>query len=387
MQKKSIRPLIAWALYDWGNSAFSAIIQTFVFASYFTLQIATEPTAGAVQWGWTNGIAGLIIALIAPLIGAIGDKHGYRKYWIGGFTLLCVATTALLYYQTAVHTTLLLVGLAIVGAEGSFIFYNALLPNLVESNAIGRWSGWGWALGYAGGLASLCLAFFLNERNAFLFCAGWYAIFSLPLFLFVPEPKKRNPAPIKLSEIEKPILRFIIARLFYINGLTTLFAFAGVYAAVVHEMQAEEIILFGIVLNISAAIGAALFAWVDDKIGSLKLILISLAGLTIGSGFILLSGNLIIFWIAASLTGLFVGPIQAASRSYMAHLAPAEKRNEMFGFFALSGKATAFIGPLTVGWLTHLTGSIQIGMSSLLLFFLMGYWILQKPQEDLPFRK
>lgn len=410
-QRISSRALISWALYDWGNSAFSAIIQTFVFAAYFTQHVAPNETSGAAQWGFINGLAALAVAISAPILGCIVDQGKRRKAWIAVFTYLCIITTAFLWMVTPdpsnVVFALVVVGIAITSSELAFVFYNAMLPALTTPDKIGRWSGWGWSLGYAGGVSCLILALFAfingknswfdlnndpsaNIRATFLLVAIWYFIFSLPMFIFTPDTSGKGKNIYQalrdgfrelrntLLEIRnyRQIVRFLIARMFYVDGLTTLFAFGGVYAATAVGMNTQQILLFGIALHITSGIGAAAFAWLDDLIGGKRLILISLVGLTVPTTILLFFPTPNLFWTMGLILGLFVGPVQSASRSLMARMAPKHLRNEMFGFFALSGKATAFLGPLLVGWLILMTGSHQVGMSVIVVFYLIGFALM-----------
>lgn len=399
--------LVAWAFYDWANSSYAAVIQTFIFAAYFTRSVASNEVIGSSQWGMTVSFAGLFVALTGPILGALADAGGNRKKWLAILTAFCVLSTASLWWvlptPSSVPLALTLVILSTVTTEFCYIFYNAMLPDLVPSSHIGRWSGWGWSLGYVGGMLSLLVALWLvtsdhlawipldhssaaHIRATFVLCALWYFVFSLPLFLFTPETRERHRSAKRVirqglkqlwetfTHIRKYsyMVRFLIARLFYIDGLTTLFAYGGVYAAGVFGLSAHEVIVFGITLNVFAGIGSAIGAFVDDFFGSRNTILASLIGLTSFSIAILLVKEERLFWIFGVCIGLFVGPVQASSRSLMARLAPEHMRTEMFGFFAFSGKATAFVGPAFVAWVTYLTQSQRLGMSTIVLFFLFG---------------
>jgi UMF1 family MFS transporter len=399
--------LLAWAMYDWANQAYGALIQTFVFAVYFTQAVAENPTVGTARWGTMLGISGLIVAVGAPILGAIADQSGRRKPWIIGFTLLCIVATAFLWFVQPstdhILLALVLVGLATIGSEIGLVFYNSLLPQLVPADRIGRWSGWSWSLGYAGGIASLATALVLfiwpqsgeaeageHVRATALLAACWYLLFSLPLFVLTPDGA-RCAKPLAhmvrdgmrqlnrtVREIRKygPIVRFLVAHMLYIDGLGTLFAFGGIYAAGTFGMAGEEVLIFGIALNVTAGIGAFGFAWVDDRIGSKPTILISLAGLIVAGTLILLTDSVVLFWTLSLMLGVFIGPAQAAGRSLMAHMAPRELQNQMFGLFALSGKATAFVGPLLVGWITYWAGSQRVGMVTVVVFFVLGLAIM-----------
>jgi UMF1 family MFS transporter len=398
--------LVAWAFYDWANSAFAAMIQTFVFAAYFTRQVAADETLGTALWGNVTAAAGLLVAFGGPVLGALADQGGRRKPWILGFTILATAATALLWFvkpgPDSVPLALVLVGLGIVGAEFAVVFYNAMLPDLAPPQSLGRWSGWGWALGYAGGVACLVIALLgfvgadawfgisreaaEHVRATFVLTAAWFLVFSIPFFLFTPDlARQRKPMAtavrdgfaqladsIRHVRRYATILRFLVARMIYIDGLATIFAFGGVYAAGTFDMTESEVLTFGIALNVTAGLGALAFAWLDDHAGSRTTILISLAGLLACGAAILIVDSRVLFWTFGMCLGIFVGPVQAASRSYLARVAPPELRTEMFGLFALSGKATAFVGPLLVGWVTFAANSQRAGMATILFFFAAG---------------
>lgn len=403
--------LVSWALFDWANSAYSTVIQTFLFAAYFTRQVAVNETVGTEQWGYTVGVAGLFVALTGPVLGAMADRSGRRKPWLAAFTLLCVGATCLMGLVRPdsgdVFFAMILLALGIIGVEEGAIFYNSMLADLTPRDRIGRWSGWGWGLGYAGGLACLVVALFGIVENPYAgkLLAGveagpvravfplvgiWFLVFSLPLFFVTPDRPSRGLSPLQaarqgLRQLSgtlrkvgryRPLIRFLVARMIYIDGLATVFALGGVYAAGTFDMTERDILMFGIAMNVFAGLGAASFAWLDDRLGSRRTILLSLIGLIVGGVAILVVEAVFWFWVFAFLLGVFVGPVQASSRSYLARLAPESLRSEMFGLYALSGKATAFVGPPLVGWLTALTGSQRIGMGTVVLFFLVGFGLM-----------
>ena len=403
---KSLRALRSWALYDWANSGFAALVQTFVFAAYFTKAVAENETMGTAQWGNMMGVAGLIIGIGGPILGAVADRSGRRKPWLGLFTGVCIAATFLLWFvqpdASYIWLGLILAGIGTIGSEYSMIFYNSMLPDLAEPKNIGRWSGWGWGLGYAGGLILLIIALYgfvqppgwfgmpreeaMHIRAVMPLTALWYLIFCLPIFLYSPDtPSTGVPFRQAVSEAftqirdsirhirdYRGIAIFLLARMFYNDGLTTMFAFGGIYAAATFGMSPSEVILFGIGLNVTAGLGAASFAWLDDWLGPRKTILFSLIGLIIPGAAILLVTDKTLFWIFGLAIGIFVGPVQASSRSYLAHAAPAELRTEMFGLLALSGKLTSFIGPFLVGWITLTSGNQRVGMASVIGLFVLG---------------
>ncbi len=411
------RGRFAWALYDWANSAFSAVIVTFVFATYFSQGIAVDPVTGTAQWGWAMTISALIAAFLGPTLGAVADAGGRRKPWIFAFTWLCVITTALLWFSAPspdwVLYTLVLIVIASLGLDMAGVFYNAMLNDLAPPERLGRLSGWAWGLGYFGGLSCLVIALFafvqtdtplfgLNKdvaehvRATGPLVAVWLALFSLPLFLLTPDRPAAGGSVWgavtqglgrlrrTLSNIGRyrTVARFLLARMLYIDGLNTLFAFGGIYAAGTFGMELADVITFGILLNVTGGIGAFAFAWLDDFLGPKKVILIALIGLMFCGLAAVITTSVTVFWIIGGLLGLFVGPTQAASRTLMAKLAPLDQQTQMFGLYALSGKVTAFLGPFILGTVTLWADSQRAGMATILIFFIAGFillWRLQTP--------
>jgi UMF1 family MFS transporter len=404
-------------LYDWGNSAYWTVIQTFIFPPYFTQEIAADQESGSRLWGTTLGIAGLLVSIGAPFLGAAADQTGRRKPWIGLFTLLTILSISFLWFVEPspdfLWPAMLLVGAGTITFECASVFYNAMLPCLAPTSRIGRWSGLGWSAGYAGGLACLLLAgllFLMPEQLPFgldrdrgghirataLLVAAWYLIFALPLFVFTPDVPASGKGlrrvmkdgygqllgMIKEVRPYRGIVRFLIAMMIYLNGLVALFAFGGIYAATVFGMSEGEIVTFGLALNVAALLGSAGFGWIDDRIGGKQTILLSLAGLALSMAAVLLVESHPLFWTFGLLLGIFVGPAQASSRSYLSRMAPESLRNQMFGLQALAGKVTAFLGPLAVGWTTDWTGSHRLGMSTILVFVVVGFLLMLKAPSD-----
>ncbi|MBT6883757.1 MAG: MFS transporter [Rhodospirillaceae bacterium] len=401
------RGRVAWCLYDWANSAFPTVITTFVFAAYFTKGVAVDEISGTSQWGYAMSLSALAVAVAGPILGSVADHGGRRKLWLAGFTLIAAAGAAMLWTilpdaAYIVHA-LFWVALANFAFEMGMVFYNAMLADLAPANRLGRWSGWGWGLGYAGGLICLGLVLVgfvqadtpwfglqrsLSEelRVTGPFVGIWMIIFALPLFVFTPDKPSTGKSfgaaltdgmatlwrTFKELKNYAVAARFLVARMIYTDGLNTLFAFGGIYAAGTFGMSFEELIIFGIAMNLTAGLGAFGFAWIDDKIGSKQTILIAVAGLAVLGTTLLVVEGKTMFWVFGLPLGLFVGPAQAASRTMMAHLAPAEMRTEFFGLFALSGKATAFMGPALLAWATVAFNSQRAGMATIIVFFAVG---------------
>lgn len=409
--RASRRALAAWCLYDWANSAFPTVVVTFVFAAYFTEGVAADRDSGTAMWANGQSLSAILIAILSPCLGAIADRTGRRKPWILGFSLLCILATAGLWFVRPdpgyAMLAIVLVVLGNLGFELGITFYNALLPELVAKEWIGRLSGWAWGIGYAGGLSCLILSLMIfvqadpprfgldpaaaeHVRAVAPFAAAWMLLFIWPLFAFVRDVPRRGPSLLKavgeglqtlwhtLLRIRdyRDIARFLVANMIYIDGLNTLFSFGGIYAAGQFGMAIDEVLLFGILLNISAGLGAAGFAWLDDFLGAKPTILISLGALILLCSGILLVRDKTLFYGLGIGIGIFLGPAQAASRSLMARLAPADMRGEFFGLFALSGRVTSFLGPLLVGWVTYLAASQRVGMAMILPFFIIGALIL-----------
>ncbi|WP_424810502.1 MFS transporter [Roseococcus sp. YIM B11640] len=401
----------AWASYDWANSAFPTVVSTFVIAAYFTKGVAPDPVTGQVMWGWMQALVGLGIGLLSPLLGSIADAGGRRRAFLMVFTLLTAFFTAGIWFAQPqpgyVLWALVCVGLGTLAFEVGTVFYNAMLPGVTTRERLGRVSGIGWALGYAGGLACLvlCLALFVQPdpspfgldrasaehvRATALVVAAWVLIFGWPVLVLVPEaPGRRQGWGVAASEglrefvgllrglpRHPEILRFMIARIFYTDGLNVLFAFGAVYAAGVFHMGFEEILLFGIALNVTAGIGAFAGGYVEEWRGARATVMVALLLImAIGAG-MLLTESKTVFWVLGVGLGLLFGPAQAASRSLMAQLAPPDEVTGYFGLFALSGRATGFIGPALLALVTSTFASQRAGMAVVLVMLGLGAAIL-----------
>lgn len=396
------KAMLAYALYDWASSPVPTLHATFVFAVYFTT--AVMPDGGTTAWAWMTAFSAAIVAVISPFLGAAADRLGRRKVLlllasvIGGTSVS--ALWFILPHPAYAQLALILSGISIIAMETAFVFYNALLPGVAARDQVGRVSGFAWGAGYIGAILCLVLAlslFILPEQPRFELntemaehiritmplAAIWFGLFAIPFFLLVPEGPRTGDGFIPVLREgwaivrQTPgLLRFLIARMFYADALVTLFAFGGIYAAKVFGFSQTDVILFAIVLNITAGIGAMLGGFVDDRLGSLMTIRISLVAL-IGLGLAgLMAPTATIFWLAGSLLGIFIGPLQAASRSHALRLSPIGAEARVFGFMMLTGKATAFIGPLIYGWLVLQTGSERAGMVTVIGLLVLGIWLL-----------
>lgn len=409
------RAVFAWSLYDFANSSFTTLVVTFIYATYFTKGIAPDEITGTELWSQGITITALIVAVISPFAGALADRSGRRKVYLLLTTVVCVVSTACLFFPEAgeIYFALTLFVVANVCFEVANVFYNAFLPEIAPPSHIGRVSGYGWALGYVGGLGCLVvgLVAFVNPevpwfgfakageehiRATNLLVAVWYGLFSIPLFLFVKDrPRPAVPSGSNLyraavgqlkdtfQEIRrfKEIFQLLLARLIYNDGVITIFAFGGIYAQGTFGFTTEEIIIFGIGLNIAAGLGAAVFGILDDRMGGKRTIMITLVGLFAATLLAVLAENRTLFWIAGLAVGLLSGPNQAASRSLLGRFTPREKENEFYGFFAFSGKFTAFLGPLLFGFLTAAFASQRAGVAVVMVFFIVGALLLTRVDE------
>jgi UMF1 family MFS transporter len=405
------RALFSWCLFDWANSPFPTVVVTFVFAAYFSQGIVGDAVRGMAMWGYAMAASGLAVAFLGPLCGAVADTGGRRKPWLAVCSIVTMAGACALWYAAPDPSNAIWVLVCVAVANGAFelgmVFYNAMLPALAARERIGRLSGWGWALGYGGGLACLAIALFgfvqadpppfgldaaqaEEVRIVAPLAALWFAAFGWPLFVFVADPPRTGKPFARVfgegvallagtlrgwREI-RPILRFLIARMLYTDGLNTLFFFGGMYASDTFGMPLERVLLFGIMLNVTAGLGAAGFAWVDDFLGAKRTLVIVLTGLIVTTTAAIAAPDEAWLWAAALGLGIFVGPAQSASRSMMARMAPPGRHAEMFGLYALSGRVTAFAGPLLVGWITLVTGSQRAGMAVIIVFLLAGLALL-----------
>jgi UMF1 family MFS transporter len=299
--------------------------------------------------------------------------------------------------------------------EFGIVFNNAMLPDLVPGTRVGRWSGWAWSIGYFGGLVALAIALVafvqtdsplsgLDKENAEHvrvvgpLVAVWFAIFAWPLFAYTPDrPSSRIGARAAvvqgLSNLARTLrnvgaygdaARFLLARMIYNDGLTIVFAIGAIFAADNFGMDEEGIIVFGIVLNVTAGLGALGFAWIDDWIGPKRTVVIALAALIVTGIFALVITEVTWFWVVAAAFGTFMGPAQAASRSLMARLAPPEIRTELFGLYAFSGKATAFVGVLVAGAVLDITDNQRAGLATAVVFLAVGLGVLLSVREPQP---
>ena len=439
--------VISWIFFDWAAQPYFTLITTFVFAPYFATHVAPNAAEGQALWGFATAAAGMAIALASPVLGAIADASGRRKPWIAGFGAMLVLGASLMWFGKPgdphmIPPLLFCYAIATVGVEFATVFNNAMMPTLVPPDRIGRLSGTGWATGYIGGIISLILVLgFLaanpeSGRTLFGFTplfgldpvshqgdriSGpltgiWFIVFVLPMFLLTPDYPARHPVRDALREglaelkqtlrelpSRKSLAAFLLANMIYTDGLVSLFAFGGIYAAGTFGWNTIQIGTFGIILAIAGTFGGWLGGKLDDALGSKRVIAGSMIVLLLAIVAILLVDKDTVLFVrvtppqpggalfasAAERAYLILGccigavgaPLQAASRSLLIRLAPKDRIAQYFGLFALTGKVTSFIGPLLIGIVTAATASQKAGMTVLVLFFVTGLALLARVRE------
>jgi len=439
--------VISWIFFDWAAQPYFTLITTFVFAPYFATHVASDPASGQSLWGFATAAAGLLIALLSPVLGAIADASGRRKPWIAAFGALLVIGSCLMWFGKpgdpgVIPPLLFAYGLATIGAEFATVFNNAMMPTLVPPDQIGRLSGTGWATGYVGGILSLILVLgFLaaspeTGRTLFGFTplfgldpvthqgdriSGpltgiWFIVFVLPMFLLTPDyPAKRRIGDALregLTELKqtlaelpqrKSLASFLLANMIYTDGLVSLFAFGGIYAAGTFGWNTIQIGSFGIILAIAGTFGAWLGGKLDDKLGpkrviagSMLLLLFAIVAILfvdkdrilfievappVPGGALFAASAERAYLLLGCLIGAAGGPLQAASRTLLIRLAPQDRIAQYFGLFALTGKVTSFVGPLLIGAITAVTASQKAGMAVLVLFFVAGLALLARVKD------
>jgi UMF1 family MFS transporter len=412
------RRIVAWAFWDWGSSAFNAVVTTFVFTVYLTSAQGfggtdhVSPLLGAGL-----AISGLVVALLAPVTGQRSDGSGRRKFWLGVNTAVTVLCIAGLYF-VAPSPVLLWLGIALLAVGTLFyelgnVNYYAMLVQVSTPRSVGKVSGFGWAMGYFGGIVLLLILYFgfihpdvglfgvtgadgLAVRVSMLIAAAWFALSALPLFFAVPE--YREPAGIAAREQvgffaayarlgrdiallwreSRRTLWFLIASAVFRDGLVGVFTFGGVLAAGTFGFSSGEVIIFAIAANVVAGLSTLLVGLLDDRVGPKPVIVVALAGLVVTGGivFALHDGGQIVFWTAGLVLCLFVGPAQSASRSFLARLVPAGREGELFGLYATTGRAATFLAPALFSLFIAIFGKQYWGILGIVLVLLVGLIIL-----------
>ena len=396
-----LREVWAWSMYDFANSAYTTVVITAVFGAYFVGVVAEGKAWATFAWTAALSVSYAAILITGPLVGAWADAHAAKKELLLATTAGCVIFTAALYYAgpgaVALSLALLVLSNYFFGAGENLIA--AFLPELASSQAMGRVSGWGWSFGYLGGLAALGLCLFFITSTAekpasetvpvtMLITAVFFALAALPTFLFLreratPQPRMESPwarvrDTLRHARQFRDLRRFLVCLLFYQAGITAVVALAAIYAEQAMKFTMQQTIMLILVVNVTAAIGAFGFGYLQDAIGHVRAVALTLAGwivMVLIAGFSQTSPS---FWLAANLAGLCMGSAQAAGRAVVGYLAPPARLAEFFGLWGLAVKAASIFGPLTYGAVTWMfAGNHRLAIFATGIYFVIGLVLLR----------
>jgi UMF1 family MFS transporter len=395
-----LRQVVAWVLYDFANSSFAAIVMGTVYAAYYAnAVVGNAGGAGDLWWGRVVAVSMAMVAVTSPFLGAVADLSGIRRPLFAAFTTLAVVSAALM---ATVAPGMVTWGFALgvlgnVGFEGALVYYNAWLPQLAPAGMQGRLSAWGFAVGYAGSLVALLVAYpFVHGGaygGAFLTTAALFAGFALPaMFLLPPAPGGGVPplaalraggealrAGIRTILATRELRRFFGAYFLYEDGVNTVIAFSAIFAAQTLGFPMDRLIVLYVVVQVSALLGALAWARPTDRLGPRRVVMITLcqwAVVVVAAYFVRTQAQ---FYAVAIIAGTGLGAVQAASRTLLTTLIPPGKEAQLFGFYALCGKSAAILGPLVFGGISHAAGGNQrLGILAIGSFFVIGLVLLSR---------
>ncbi|MFC6013122.1 MFS transporter [Nocardia lasii] len=421
--------VVAWGLWDWGSSAFQAVTLTFVFSVYLTEKVGDDlpgPISASAWLGWALAAAGLVVAVTAPVCGQYFDAVGSRKRALATLTALTVGAMSLMFFVHDDYHDLWL-GLALLAfASATFelagVPYNAMMRQVSTPDTVGRVSGFGWAMGYFGGIVLLliCYAGFLagdgdtrgllgmptdqglNVRLVIVLAALWFTVFALPVLFAVPELPRTGADPgaakvgflgsyrVLIRDVrelwgqDRHTVYFLLASAVFRDGLAGVFTFGGVLAVTVYGFAAADVLLFGIAANVVAGAAAIVAGRFDDRIGPKRVIVGSLVGM-IACGLVLLAvSGPMMFWIFGLALTVFVGPAQASARSFLARLAPPGREGQLFGLYTTTGRAVSFLAPALFGVFVAVFHADRAGIAGLLVVLVLGLLVLLPVRAPAP---
>src|SRR6195952_2507814 len=403
--------IVAWGVWDWGSAAFNAVIVTFIYSVYLTDAVGDDlpGSINANTWlGWSLGIAGFFIAVLAPVTGQRADAGGRRKRSLGIWTGLTVLSmVGLFWVKNDYHYLwlgLLLMGLGSIFFEFAAVSYNAMLHQVSTPENIGRVSAFGWSMGYFGGIVLLLICYVgfiapevgwfgvtstdgLKIRMVALFAAVWFAVSAIPVLLKVPEmPAQPSAKRVgffasygvlfrdlgELYRTSPQTVYFLGASALFRDGLAAVFTFGAVLAVTVYGIGPGDVLVFGVVANVVSAIGALTAGRIDDRTGPKAVIVASLLGMLVCCTALLLASGPTAFWVFGLGLCLFVGPAQSSSRTFLCRLAPPGREGELFGLYATTGRAVSFLAPMLVGVFTQVFASNRAGIVGILVVLAAG---------------
>lgn len=409
------RTVFAWSLWDWGSASFNAVVTTFVFSVYLTSSSFGPEAVTSARLGTALFIAGVIVAVLAPVIGQLTDAAGRRKTWLGINTAVVVAATALLVLVAPAEQYLLLglVLLAIgnVAFEFASVSYNAMLTQIATNQNVGKISGFGWGMGYLGGivlLAILLVGFIFpdtgwfgvtsedgwNIRIAMVISALWFGVFAIPVFFAVPElpAVPRNGRRLGILHAYREVGRsiadlwrnarqtlvFLVASAVFRDGLAGVFTFGGVIAALSFGFDSSTVIIFAIAANVVAGLATIVIGLFEDRLGGKNVMVVSILLMVVCAllVFVLNPLGTWVFWVFGLALCIFVGPVQSASRAFLARLIPAGREGEIFGLYATTGRAVSFLAPAAFTAAVAIGGAAIFGILGIALVLLLGLLLL-----------
>ena len=439
MEVSNKKRIWGWFFFDWASQPYNTLIITFIFAPYIK-ELMGDGVQAQAAWGFGVGAAGIIIAILAPILGAMADSSGKRMRWIWLFSILYVVGSFGLWTAAPdsfnLYAILAFFAIGMIGMEFATIFTNSMLPDLGPREDVGKLSGNGWAFGYVGGLIALATMLVLcaesaetgrtfvglepalgldaaaREGTRFVgpLTAVWYIVFMIPFFLWVKDAKpvaaakgatmgalKELAETLRSLPSRPSLFAYLGSSMFYRDALNGLYTFGGIYAAGVLNWTVVDVGIFGIV----AIIFGAIFAWLggraDMRFGPKPVIRSSVIGLMLVTLIVtLVSRESVVFiavgpdsalpdisfYILGALIGALGGMIQSASRTMMVRQANPDRMTEAFGLYALAGKSTSFIAPLLIGVVTAVSGNQQIGIAPLIALFAIGLILLRYVEAD-----
>ena len=379
---------IAWYLYDFGNSAYAAVVLLAVYSAYFQGSVVGG-SEGTKLWGYAVFVAMLVVAVISPFLGAIADYSGSKKRFLLFFTAQAVIFTGMLFFvvQGAVIMGMVFFILAEIGYRASQVFYNGFLPEIASPEDMGRIAGLGWAIGSSGGIVALIIVLImimgsgqsnLMVRASFIFTAIFFAVAALPIFFWLPERAEKKKLPpgdnywtISIKQLKntistaasfKEFLKFMIAFLIYNDGVIMALDFAAILGGVLFGIDQQGLILLMILVQVTNVIGAYLFGWMVDKIGGKRTLIFSIILLILDIFWLYFATTATQFYVIASIAGFAMAGIQSTSRTMVGMFSPPGRSAEFYGFFALTGRTSSFIGPAVFGWLAAMMTARYLNM-------------------------
>ena len=392
------RQIISWCLFDFANSSYSAVIAAVIFPVFFVSSIVGNASGqGDVWWGRAISLSMAFVALSSPLLGGIADYSGRRKRLLFLYTATSVIAVSLfsLLRTGMVLEGFILVLIANIGMEGGLVFYNSFLPEIADREYQGRVSAWGFGVGYAGSILSLLFALPLVKAGRFaetwIMVAFFFAFFSLPAFILLPKDKKTGLSVVGsaakgwtyflsvMREIfgRRELRKFMLSYLVYEDGVNTVIVFSGIFAATTLGFTTRELIGLYLIVQITAFVGAFVMARPIDVWGPKKVVTLSLmlwSTVAVAAYFIEVKTE---FLVLASVAGLGLGTVQAASRAFFTQFIPPGRESEYFGTYSLVGKSSAVLGPLVFGYISSTFGSQRPAILAVSLFFVGGFFLLR----------